>query len=107
MYLNSDVICINEGQFYNGLFDFCKKSANNYNKEIHVCGLDGDYLQNPFGEMLNLIPISENVKRLSALCKICNNGNLAFFTKRISNSKDQYLIGGKNEYIPVCRKHLN
>ena len=105
-YRESEVICINEGQFYTGLVDFCRKSANNDNKEIHVCGLDGDYLQKPFGEILNLIPIAETTKKLNALCKICNNGNLAYFTKRISNSQDQYLIGGKGDYIPVCRTHL-
>lgn len=105
-YQESEVICINEGQFYTGLVTFCKKSANIDKKEIHVSGLDGDYLQRPFGEILNLIPIAENIQKLNALCKVCNNGNLAFFTKRISKSKDQFLIGGKEDYIPVCRRHL-
>lgn len=105
LYYNSDVICINEGQFYEGLKEFCM-DAIKINKEVHVCGLDGDYLQNPFGEMLDLIPISENVTRLHALCKICNDGTRAFFTKRITDSTDTILIGSTESYIPVCRKHL-
>ena len=101
----SEIICINEGQFFQGLVDFCKKSANLYNKIVYVCGLDGDYKQEKFGEILDLIPCCENVKRLSALCKIC--GNKATFTKRIVNSNNQILIGGQNDYIPVCREHFH
>ena len=100
----SEIICINEGQFFQGLVDFCKQSANLYNKIVYVCGLDGDYKQEKFGEILDLIPCCENVKRLSALCRMC--GNKAIFTKRIVNSNNQILIGGKNDYIPVCRKHF-
>jgi thymidine kinase len=100
----SEIICINEGQFFDGLSDFCKKSANLYNKIVYVCGLDGDYKQEKFGEILDLIPCSENVKRLSALCKIC--GNKANFTKRIVSSNEQILIGGQHDYMPVCRKHF-
>ena len=72
---------------------------------VYVCGLDGDYQQSKFGEILDLIPCSENVVRLSALCKIC--GKKACFTKRISSSDDQVLIGGQEDYIPVCRYHFN
>lgn len=103
VFKESDIICINEGQFFKKLVDFCNQCANEYGKIVYVCGLDGDYKQEKFGEILDLIPCCENVKRLSALCKIC--GNKAFFTKRISNSSNQVLIGGKEAYLPVCRKH--
>lgn len=105
IYDESDIICINEGQFFKGLVKFCQKSANEYNKMVYVCGLDGDYQQSKFGDILDLIPCSENVVRLSALCKIC--GKKACFTKRISSSDDQVLIGGQEDYIPVCRYHFN
>jgi len=29
------------------------------------------------------------------------------FTKRLVQSNEQKLIGGKNEYVPVCRYHYN
>lgn len=103
VFKESEIICINEGQFFKGLVEFCNNSANNYGKIIYVCGLDGDYKQQKFGEMLDLVPCSESVKRLSALCRIC--GNKAFFTKRITESDSQVLIGGKQDYLPVCRKH--
>tara|TARA_Y100000813_G_C24050116_1_gene298828 strand:- start:159 stop:722 length:564 start_codon:yes stop_codon:yes gene_type:complete len=99
----SEIICINEGQFFIGLLTFCKLCANNYNKKVYVCGLDGDYKQEKFGELLDLIPCSESVVKLSALCKKC--GNEAHFTKRITNSTDQVHIGGADDYIAVCRYH--
>ena len=106
LYSKCSVICINEAQFFENLkkhsLDFC----NNDNKKVILCGLDGDYQQRPFGELLELIPHAEKISRLSAFCKICANGNKAYFTKRISDSKETILIGGENEYIPVCRKHL-
>ena len=105
-YNESSVICINEGQFFTDLVKFCIKALQD-NKEVHVCGLDGDYLQRPFGKILDLIPLSDNVIRLHALCKMCNNGNPAMFTKRIVDSDKTLLIGGHDCYIPVCRKHLN
>ena len=52
-----------------------------------------------------MIPISEDIKRLTALCNIC--GKKACFTKRITDDTGQILIGGSENYIPVCRFHLN
>lgn len=101
---NSELICINEGQFFPDLIDFCKLSCNKLNKTVYVCGLDGDYQQKRFGHILDLIPCCETVTRLSALCKIC--GKSAHFTKRINNNtKEQILIGSDDDYIPVCRFH--
>ena len=72
-YEMSDVICINEGQFFDNLVKFCIEACA-VGKEIHVCGLDGDYLRNPFGEILNLIPHCDEVKKLKAVCMSCKNG---------------------------------
>jgi thymidine kinase len=103
-YLEYDIICINEAQFFTNLVKFCKDVLKN-NKTIYVSGLDGDYKQEKFGEILDLIPFCDFVLKLKAYCKICQNGTLAPFTKRIIESNEQKLIG-TNEYIPVCRKHL-
>ncbi|MBI95537.1 hypothetical protein CL656_00075 [bacterium] len=102
-YNNSEFIFINEGQFFEGLYDFCNNAANEDNKIIYVCGLDGDYKQKKFGELLDLIPISDSVNKLSALCKIC--GEKASFTKRNTSSDKKILIGNDNIYSAVCRHH--
>lgn len=103
---NADVICINEGQFFDHLVDFCNSMCN-IGKEVHVCGLDGDYLRRPFGEILNLIPVCDTYTKLHALCMSCKNGNYASFTKKITNSNNLIEIGSTEMYIPVCRKCYN
>lgn len=102
-YTNSQYIFINEGQFFGGLKNFCENAANKDNKIVFVCGLDGDYKQQKFGEMIDLIPVSETVVKLHALCKVC--GLDASFTRRIVNNDETVLIGNDNMYEAVCRKH--
>lgn len=102
-YENADVICINEGQFFKSLVDFCLKACEE-NKIVHVCGLDGDYLKRPFGELLNLIPHCETVQKLQALCLKCKDGTHACFTKRTNNSSELIIIGSTDIYEAVCRK---
>lgn len=98
------VICINEAQFFQGLKAYCVNLINK-SKIVYVSGLDGDFKQQPFGEILQLVPLCNTVTRLHAFCKICKNGKPAYFTKRLTDSKEQKLIG-TDEYIPVCREHL-
>jgi len=100
-----DIICINEAQFFEGLIDFCKDQLYK-NKTLYICGLDGDYKQEKFGELLELIPLCDSITKLHAFCKVCENGTPAHFTKRITNNNKQKLIG-TDEYIPVCRKHIS
>jgi len=101
-FLESEIICINEGQFFQNLVQFCVDACSK-NKLVYVCGLDGDYLKRPFGEILNLIPHCETVYKLHAICMSCKNGTLASFTKRIISSEELVLIGSTGSYIPVCR----
>ena len=106
MYRESSLIVINEAQFFNNLVEFCQQALND-GKSLIIGGLDGDYRQQPFGEILDLIPLADRVTRLSAFCQVCQDGTPAYFTQRtINNSKDQKLIGGAECYRPVCRKHL-
>ena len=70
-------------------------------KNVIVTGLDGDYQRKPMGEILNLLPISNNITKLSSKCNICNKE--AIFTHRTSQEKEQVLIGGIDKYVPLCR----
>jgi thymidine kinase len=103
-YKNYDVFCINEAQFFGDLVSFCKEVLKN-NKTVYACGLDGDYKQEKFGELIDLVPMCDTITKLHAFCAVCKNGTKAHFTKRICENQEQKLIGTK-EYIPVCRKHL-
>lgn len=100
-YNNSHVIGIDEAQFFNDLLEFVKYSETT--KIIIISGLDGDYNRKPFGQILECIPLCDNVIKLSAMDMISNNGKPGIFTKRISKSNDQVLIGSNDHYISVSR----
>lgn len=103
-----DVIAIDEGQFFEDLFERVTEWADTLPIHIVVAGLDGTAKREPFGDMLRLIPHAEEVIRLNALCSVCRDGTLAIFSKHINNAQntEQTLqIGGADMYQPVCRKH--
>jgi thymidine kinase len=98
---SSQVVLINEGQFFDDLYDFVSLMLK-YGKKVYVCGLDGDFERKKFGQILDLIPLCDRVTKLTSLCSLCKNGNLGIFSKRISAEKEQTVVGSDN-YIPVCR----
>jgi len=101
LVIRSDVILINEGQFFVDLEEFVENMLKN-NKKIYVCGLDGDFQRKKFGQILNLIPLCDKVTKLTSLCSLCKNGTPGIFSKRITSEKEQTIVGSDN-YIPVCR----
>lgn len=103
---SKDYILIDEGQFFNDLFPTVKQLLK-YGKTIYISGLDGDFKQKPFTDsgLLDLIPYATSVKKFTARCSICNK--TAPFTKRIINSDEKILVGGANDYQPVCINHLD
>jgi thymidine kinase len=98
---NVDVILINEGQFFEDLYDFVLEMLK-LNKKIYVSGLDGDFKREKFGKILDLIPMCDKVTKMTSLCSLCKNGTPGLFSMRLTNEKEQMLIGSSN-YIPVCR----
>ncbi|CAK7323278.1 unnamed protein product [Dovyalis caffra] len=102
-YDKLDVIGIDEAQFFEDLYDFCREVADRDGKTVIVAGLDGDYLRRSFGSVLDIIPLADSVTKLSARCEIC--GKRAFFTLRKTEETQTELIGGADVYMPVCRQH--
>ena len=103
----SKVILINEGQFFPDLYHFVEDMISNINKKkVYICGLDGDFKRQKFGEILDLIPLCDKVTKLTSLCSICKNGAPGIFSKRITLETEQTVVGSDN-YIPVCRKCYN
>ena len=103
---NINHIYIDEAQFFTDLEDVVSNLLTTYsNLKITCVGLDGDFQQNVFnnGQLLKLIAKAENVIKLSSKCYICKNK--AFFTKRISDDKNQILVGSNNMYVPSCYIH--
>ena len=99
--LGSDVIGIDEAQFFdNGIIKVCNDLANEGIRVI-VAGLDMDYKGNPFGPMPNLMATAEYVTKVHAVC--AKSGNLANHSHRISTNKSLIHLGEKESYVPLSR----
>lgn len=91
-------ILINEAQFFNDLIPFVEQMKS---KQIHIYGLDGDFKQERFGDILSLIPKCDSYVKLYATCKC---GELAPFSKRLSTNLEQF--SPDDRYRPSCRNCL-
>jgi len=98
-----DVIIIEEGQFFSDLFE--KVVEWSKTKRVYVAGLNGDANKNLFGDMHKLISHADNIVFLTALCKICNDGTPAVFTKKMIPDNKIVDVGGAEMYQAVCRTH--
>ena len=96
-----DVILVDEGQFFKNIVEFAEKWAN-MGKIVVVCGLDGDFKREKFGDLTDLIPKAEKVKKIAGICGMCKTGGAAFTKKK--DEKCEKNIGGSDLYISVCRE---
>ena len=101
-----DVFFINEGQFFQDLKFYVDYLVNRKNKKVYVCGLDGDFRREKFGTLLDIIPICDDIIKLKALCIKCKK-NEAIFTFRLTNEKEQTIVGGSESYCALCRSCYN
>jgi thymidine kinase len=97
----SDVILINEGQFFSDLYEVVVDMLS-HKKKVYISGLDGDFERKKFGAILDLIPLCDKVTKLTSLCSKCKNGTHGIFSMRLTTEKTQTVVGSEN-YIPVCR----
>ena len=101
-----DVFFINEGQFFSDLKFYVDYLVNRKNKKVYVCGLDGDFRREKFGTLLDIIPICDDIIKLKALCIECKKSE-ALFTYRLTNDKEQTVVGGSESYCALCRSCYN
>ena len=100
---NYNVFLINEGQFFDDIYEVVSELVDHYKKIVYICGLDGDFRRKTFNSLLDLIPLADKVIKKNALCKLCKNGRKGIFTMRLSKEVKQIVVG-VNNYIPVCRQ---
>lgn len=99
---DSDVVGIDEAQFFdNEIIDICKKLARS-GKRIVIAGLEKDYQAVPFGPMPQLLVDAEYVTKVNAICMQC--GDPANFSQRLTDEKKQVVIGEIDKYEARCRK---
>ena len=108
------LIAIDEVQFMQNLFPFCKTMLS-LGKDIVCTGLAGDFRKESFGDTLQLVPIASYIKHETAFCSHEEkNGNVcmrdAAFTCKIGGDKSKTVEIGtieteKEMYEPRCEKH--
>ncbi|HSC52377.1 MAG TPA: thymidine kinase [Phnomibacter sp.] len=98
-----DVVGIDEAQFFDDeIAHVCQKLADKGIRVI-VAGLDMDFMGKPFGQMPYLLSVADYITKLHAICVDC--GNIASFSYRLGKNTEQVMLGEKDEYQPLCRKH--
>ena len=95
-----DIVLINEGQFFEDLYETVIYLVEKLNKRVYICGLDGDFKRQRFGTILDLVPLCDKITKLRSKCDYCNGP--ALFSHRITSEKAQVVIG-VNNYVPLCR----
>ena len=97
----TQVIGIDEGQFFDlELVFVCNKLAD-MGKRVIVAGLDQDYRGRPFDPMPQLLAIAEYITKTLAICVRC--GAPANRTQRTVNNAERVLVGATDSYEARCR----
>ena len=71
--------------WYADLVERAEQWANS-GKHVLVSALDATFQRKPFNNVLELIPLAENVIKLTAVCTQCHKN--ASFTKRLSSETE-------------------
>lgn len=105
-YNRTQVVVLDEAQFFPDLYEFCLHAAEIDQKHVHVFGLDGDFERKPFGQVAALCPVADTFEKVQAFCQMCDDEVPAAFTCAIADMPDSGVrVGGKDVYMPVCRRH--
>lgn len=103
-----EVVCIDEGQFYEDVDKFSDTLANRGLK-VYCSALLGDYNRNPFPVIARLMAMSENIIFTKAVDR--KTGGDASFTKRKTGEippnalfGNNFVVGSTDKYEAVDRK---
>jgi thymidine kinase len=99
---NTEVVGIDEGQFFDAELPAVCNALADQGKRVIVAGLDKDFLGKPFEPMPQLLAIAEYITKTLAICMVC--GNPANHTQRLVPSGDRVLLGATGTYEARCRK---
>jgi thymidine kinase len=113
-YINTNepdiVIFIDEGQFLHDIYQWIFELAPKNISQIFISGLDYDIFGNHFSEeFAKLITDANECHTLTAKCFKCQSP--ACYTQFIDNNSimrldGNILIGGSEQYQPVCHNHF-
>jgi thymidine kinase len=96
-----EVIGIDEAQFLDDSIIPLALELVHLGKRVVIAGLDTTYKGDPFGPIPNLMAISDEVTKLSAVCVVC--GAPAIHTQRLGQSQELVVVGAAGLYEARCR----
>lgn len=106
LYNDARLVVIDEGQFFDDLYTFISTQTKKENdKTFIIGGLSGDSNMKPIGQIIDIIPLADEIIKLNAYCTFCKDGTIASFTKRMIENDKQILVGKEDIYLPACRFH--
>ena len=91
MLPDTEVVGIDEGQFFDAELPAVCSTLADQGKRVIVAGLDQDYLGKPFEPMPQLLAIAEYITKTLAICMVC--GAPANHTQRLVASSERVLVG--------------
>ena len=94
---------VDEAQFFPASIIDDLYYLNSKNIKIIVAGLEKDYLNQPFGSMVEIISIADSIVRLKANCHRCGR-DAEYSQRKNTDTKKQFLIGNKNFYEALCEQ---
>ncbi len=105
LWKKEKIVAIDEAQFFDDNVVAVCNELSKKGVRVIVAGLDMDFTGEPFGPMPRLLAIAEYVTKVHAICVSC--GDLAQFSHRTVEDKEQVLVGAVEEYKPLCRMCYN
>lgn len=102
-----DVIAIDEGQFFEDIYEQVHRFVLDLGKIVIISSLDGWHDMEPCHNVLRLIPLSYKTVKLSSICSFCNskNGSCTFkFVDNSVSSSSKVDVGGSEKYKAACLK---
>lgn len=103
-YQNAEIVIIDESQFFTDLYIFIDDQLNFTTKKFYIYGLSGDVNQKKIGQILDIIPLADEIEHYRAYCSVCKDGTPAAFTTTNIDIPNQIFVED-SIYFPVCRKH--
>jgi len=108
-YKQAQVIIIDECNFFSHLVPAVLHMVEKDHKKVFAAKLNSTFERTPFGEFHNLFCVADDIVFLKGTCADCQDGTPSIFSKLIidePHQPDDIIVGGKEKYKPVCRKHF-
>lgn len=101
-----EYVLIDEAQFFDSSLVENLEEIIQGGSNVVIAGIEVDFQAKPFMPVPRLMAIADVIEKQTSLCEIEGCTNEAVRTMRTSESTKRILVGGKEDYKAVCRKHF-